>query len=161
MFVEVIRVTDTDNSRHNDVATSREDRARSLDSLHQVERLAGAAGPTRPNEWRDDLLLAIDSLSSSLHDQYERSAGEEGLLARLVLEAPHLASSVTGLRNTQGDLVDDLDGLRQSLTDLSRTVDVAAIREKLTELTARIRELRAWETDIVYEAYGFDLGTGD
>jgi phage shock protein A len=105
--------------------------------------------------------MAIEELSTSLHDQYERSGGDDGLLARVVVETPHLSNSVAELRRTQSKVSDELDHLRQSLTDLSRTVDVAAVRRKVADLTAQIRELRAWETDIVYEAYDFDLGTGD
>jgi len=154
-------MADTDDMRRPQVEDTRRDRARSLSSLHEVERLAGAAGPTRPHEWRDDLLMAIEELSTSLHDQYERSGGDDGLLARVVVETPHLSNSVAELRRTQSKVSDELDHLRQSLTDLSRTVDVAAVRRKVADLTAQIRELRAWETDIVYEAYDFDLGTGD
>lgn len=51
--------------------------------------------------------------------------------------------------------------LRQALSDLSRTIDVGDTRSRVSELTAEIRELRAWEVDLVYEAYSFDLGTGD
>lgn len=152
-------MTDANGMKTDDVARSRDDRARSLQSLHKVERHAGAAGPPRPNEWRDDLLMALDDLASSLHDQYERSASEDGLLARIVDEQPQLTPSVRALRERQSALIEEIDALRQSMSDLSRTVDVATTRSKVSEMTAEIRELRAWETDIVYEAYAFDLGT--
>lgn len=153
-------MTNTESSER-DVALSRRDRARSLDMLHEVERQAGAAGPARPDEWRDDLLLSLDALASSLHDQFDRSSGEDGLLTRVVSDAAHLASSVEDLRRRQLELIAEIDDLRQSLSDLSRTIDVGDIRSRVRELTGEIRELRAWEVDIVYEAYSFDLGTGD
>lgn len=153
-------MTNTESSQR-DVAVSRRDRARSLDSLHEVERRAGAAGPTRPNEWRDDLVLSLDALASNLHDQFDRSAGDDGLLARVVSDAPHLAASIQDLRRRQRKLIGEIDDLRQSLSDLSRTIDVGDIRSRLGELIAELRELRAWEVDVVYEAYSFDLGTGD
>ena len=149
----------SNNQRH--VTRSREDRARSLGALHRVERLAGTAGPTRRNEWRDDLVIALDGLASSLYDQYERSAGDAGLLANLIIEAPNLAPSVKQLRQAQSELLVALDDLRQELSDLARTVDVADVRRRVGELTRRIRELRAWEVDLVYEALDLDLGTGD
>jgi len=148
------------NSQHH-VAQTREDRARSLDFLHRVERLAGAAGAGRANEWRDDLLMALDDLASSLYDQFERSAGTEGLLTSLTIEAPNLAPSVDRLRQAQTDLLTSLDDLRQDLSDLARAVDVAEVRTTVSELTMTIRELRAWEVDLVYEALDLDLGTGD
>lgn len=143
------------------VARSREDRARSLDALHRVERLAGAAGPSRAHGWRDDLLIALDDLASSLYDQFERSAGDHGLLASLTIDAPNLAPSVEQLRRSQSDLLAALDDLRQELSDLARTVDVADVRRRVGDLTRQIRELRAWEVDLVYEALDLDLGTGD
>lgn len=149
------------NDRPSDVTRSQGDRARSLDALHQVEQHAGAAGPNRPNEWRDDLLIALDDLLSSLHDQFTHSAAADGLLSRIALEAPHLEPAVNELRRRQSELMDGLDGLRNSLTDLTHPVDIASVRSKIGEMTAEIRELRAWETDIVYDAYAFDLGTGD
>ena len=151
-------------STHNDqshVARSREDRARSLDSLHRVERLAGAAGPSRASEWREDLLIALDDLASSLYDQFERSVGNDGLLPSLTIEAPNLAPSVEQLRRAQSDLLAALDDLRQDLSDLARTVDIADVRRRVGDLTRQIRELRAWEVDLVYEALDLDLGTGD
>lgn len=153
-------MTNTESSQR-DVAHSLLDRARSLDSLHEVERQAGAAGPARADEWRDDLLLSLDALVSSLHDQFDRSAGEDGLLTRVVSDAPRLASSVEELRRRQLQLIGEIDDLRQSLSDLSRTIDVVDIRSRVGELAGEIRELRAWEVDIVYEAYSYDLGTGD
>jgi hypothetical protein len=149
------------NDRPTDVARSQGDRARSLDALHEVEQHAGAAGPNRPNEWRDDLLIALDDLLSSLHDQYAHSAAEDGLLSRVALDAPHLEPAVNELRERQAELMKELDGLRHSLADLTRPVDVATVRSRIGEMTAEIRELRAWETDIVYDAYAFDLGIAD
>lgn len=155
-----MKVTANDR-KQLDIDRSRSDRARSLESLHAVEKQAGAAGPARPNEWRDDLLTVLDDLASSLHYQYERSASAEGLLSRVVEEAPHLQSSVNELRKRQSSLVEEIDDLRRSLADLTRTPDVDTVRSRVADMTAEIRELRAWETDIVYDAYAVDLGIGD
>lgn len=153
-------MTDSISEQDNSVATSRTDRARSLDSLHEVEQRASAAGPTRPEEWRHDLLLSLDELADSLHEQYATSAGEESLLSSVVEESPHLESSVSELRRRQEELTDRIDDLRRELSDHVRDVDVAALRHAVAEVTAEIRELRAWEADVVYEAYSVDLGVG-
>jgi len=147
--------------RPDDIAVSRADRARSLESLHVVESHAGAAGPSRPDEWRDDLLFALDELATSLHDQFSRSASDDGLLARVAQDAPRLTSAIEELRDRHSGLLEEVDDLRQTLADLTRTVDVAAVRGRIGEMTGELRELRAWETDLVYDAYAFDLGTGD
>lgn len=149
------------DDRHDDIAVSKADRARSLESLHVVEHHAGAAAPSRPDEWRDDLLLALDDLATSLHDQFSRSASDDGLLARAAQDAPRLTPAIDELRERHSALLEEVDDLRQSLADLTRPMEVAAVRSRIGEMTAELRELRAWETDLVYEAYAFDLGTGD
>jgi hypothetical protein len=154
-------MTDTIDRRDDEVAISRGDRARTLDSLHEVERLACAPGPPRPSEWRDDILSALEGLTDTLQDQFERSASEQGLLVRLIEEDPRLEPAVRDLHRRQGALIEQIDDLHQRLADLTRTPDVSSVRSEIAEIAAEIRELRAWETDIVYEAYSFDLGTGD
>lgn len=142
------------------VATSRSDRARSLDSLHDVEQRASAAGPRRPDEWRHDLLLSLDALADSLHEQHATSAGDSGLLSHVVDESPHLEPSVAELRERQSALGDRIDALRSQLSDHARDVDVGVVRREVAAITSEMRELRAWEADVVYEAYSVDLGVG-
>lgn len=153
-------MADSISEQSNSVAASRTDRARSLDSLHEVEQRASAAGPSRPDEWRHDLLGSLDGLADSLHEQFAASAGEDSLLSSVVQESPHLESSVSDLRKRQRELADHIDELRRGLSDHVRDVDVAGVRDELAEVTAEIRELRAWEADVVYEAYSVDLGVG-
>lgn len=39
---------------------------------------------------------------------------------------------------------------------------IAAVRGRIGEMAGELpRELRAWETDLVYDAYAFDPGTGN
>lgn len=149
------------NGRREEVALSRSDRARSLEALHALERCAGAAGPKRPAEWRDDVLLALDDLASTLHEQYSHSASETGLLAGVAADAPHLTPAIGEIRQRQSEVLDGIDKMRRRLSDLSRPFDVGEVRSRIGETTNQIRELRAWETDIVFDAYAFDLGTGD
>jgi hypothetical protein len=147
-------------SSDTSLATSRSDRARSLDSVHEVERRAGSPGPPRPDEWRHDLLEAVVDLSDSLHEQYLTSSGEQGLLSQVVREMPHLDRSVTELRERQSALAGRLDDLRAKLGDHTRDISIDEVRHEVASLTAEMRELRAWEADVVYEAYSVDLGVG-
>ena len=65
------------------------------------------------------------------------------------------------MRDGHSGLLEEVDDLSQSLADLTRPLNVAAVRGRIGEMTGELRELRAWETDLVYDAYSFDLGTGD
>jgi hypothetical protein len=143
------------------LSVSRTDRAKTLDSLHSVEAAAGAAGPPRPDEWRDDLLATLDYLAGCCHEEHLTSAGDDSLLGQVMLSAPHLAPAIKHLRERHLELDDRINLLRMELADNSRSIDVAATRSELTEIAAMMRELRSWETDIVYEAYSVDLGSGE
>lgn len=153
-------MTDSPSEQNRAVDTSRSDRARSLDSVHEVERRAGSAGPRRPDEWRHDLLLSLDDLADSLHEQYATSAEEDSLLSQVTREAPHLEPAVSGLRERQTALAERIDDLRRRLGDHARDIDVTTVRQEVAAIAAEMHELRAWEADVVYEAYSVDLGVG-
>lgn len=141
--------------------SSRDDRARCLDAMHEVERLAAAPGPLRPDSWRDDLLDALHELGASFHAQHVASTEIGSLLSRVTEEAPHLIPSVDDLMARQRVLDTRVSDLRSRLADLSRPFGVEETRGQLAEITRDMRELRAWETDLVYEAYSVDLGVAD
>lgn len=154
-------MTDLRSPSTTALSSSQRDRAHSLDVLHRVERMAAAPGPARPEAWRDDLLEALHVLGSSVHEQQRGSAGSASLLSDVKIEAPHLGSSIDELLEREDRLADRIDELARKLADLSRHVDVEIIRLELAEITRELRELRAWETDIVYEGYSVDLGVSD
>lgn len=144
-----------------DLEASQNDRAKSLDALHNVEWATAAPAPVRPDEWRDDLLPRLDELAARLHEQFDASEGEHGLLHNVAEDAPRLSNSVNEILRRQQKLVEKIDDLRLELSDLSRYFDAKTVRRDIARLTAEVRELRAWETDLVYEAYTVDLGVGD
>lgn len=149
----------TDTGRQA-LAVSRDDRSASIRALRELEARASAPGPSRPEAWRDDVLGALDRLAAHLQHQYQTSLQEESLLSQVASDAPHLKNSVDSLRVREGDLIEDLDVLSRRLGDFGRTPDIGALRATLARLTGAIRELRAWESDLVHEAYYVDLGEG-
>lgn len=143
------------------VQGSRHDRAQSLDAMHEVERLASSPAPGRPDAWRDDLLVALEELGASIHEQRATSGSEGSLLSELMAEAPRLASSVEEVLQREQAVAERIDSLSRLLADFTRPIEVDEIREELAHITREIRDIRAWETDLVYEAYSVDLGVGD
>ena len=140
---------------------SRRDRASSLDAMHEVERLASAPAPGRPEAWRDDLLGALEELGASIHEQRSASGAAGSLLSDLMAESPWLTPSVEELLEREQQVAERIDRLTRLLADLSRPLPIREIREELAGITREVRDLRAWETDLVYEAYSVDLGVGD
>lgn len=143
------------------LAGSRRDRAASLNALHEVERLASAPAPGRAEPWRDDLLGALEELGASIHEQRSASGAVGSLLSDVMAEAPWLIPGVEELLERERDVAERIDSMIRRLADLARSVPVEEIREELAGIAREIRDLRAWETDLVYEAYSVDLGVGD
>ena len=82
-------------------------------------------------------------------------------MTELLVEAPHLSSSVAELLSRLDDAREGVLELKRELADFSRPLDIEAVRYRLADITREVRELRVWETEIVYEAYSVDLGVGD
>jgi hypothetical protein len=129
--------------------------------MHEVERLASSPAPGRPDAWRDDLLVALEELGASIHEQRATSGSEESLLSDLMAEAPRLASSVEEVLEREQAAAERIDALNRLLAGFTRPIEVDEIREELAHITREIRDIRAWETDLVYEAHSVDLGVGD
>ena len=141
------------------LTTKRADRARSLDALQHVERRAGAAGPGRTDVWLDDLRAAACELEVAL----TREQSEDTELFHDIERAePRLRNRIVQLRRQYRSLTDAVREVRRVLDDSEPDcADVADLRRNLDQLATELRYLRARETDLVYEAYTVDLGTGD
>lgn len=145
------------------VDTSRADRGRSLDALHELELHAGRAAPGRELEWSSAIRDAINTLERALGVQEQHSVPGEGVLSAIERDEPRLRRRVQELRQRYRAIQEDLTVLNRQLANVDTTdmIDVADIRQKLERLANELRYQRARETDIVYEAYAVDIGEGD
>jgi len=145
------------------IDTSRADRERSLDALHALELHAGSAAPGREHDWLRAVRDSITTLEHALTLQEGHSAPDESLLSAVEREEPRLRRRVQELRQRSRAIRDEVTALRHELDAIDATdaIDSTDIRQRLEGLASELRYQRARETDIVYEAYAFDLGEGD
>lgn len=142
--------------------TSRADRNASLDALHAVE--AALAEPTtgREVEWLHRVLVAVDALTCALADQAAGDVESASLLSEIVIDEPRLAPRVERLRREYDDVRRSLDSLREQLAlDSAVGVDTADVRDRLASIARRLRQQRAREADLIWEAVNINLGAGD
>jgi hypothetical protein len=159
---DTLDARELDRSQHAAIATSREDRRRSLDALHQVESSAANAAPGREREWVSSVHRALEALEAALTTQTLHSAGSDSPLTDIEVQEPRLRNRVVQLRRSAEDLQQGIVELRSQLdTSGPDAIDVADVRRRLERLAGELRYQQARETDLVYEAYTVDLGTGD
>jgi hypothetical protein len=141
---------------------SRADRNASLDALHTVEAALAAPAPGRDEHWLADVVNAIDALLDALNSQAAGDSETTSLLSEIANDQPRFVPRVERLRHEHGDLRASLQSLREQITPAAGVdIDAADIRDRLASIARRLRQHRAREADLIYEAINLNLGGGD
>jgi chromosome segregation ATPase len=129
------------------------DQDRTLDAIHQLEEALSAAAPRREDDWRRDVLRALDVLEQAATEEERNAALPESLLSDIARTQPRLRTRVRGLRVQYRQLRDAIAAVRHELEEPDAHVDVADVRQRLAWLLGAFRHQRARESDLIYEAY--------
>lgn len=141
---------------------SRADRNASLDAVLAVEDALAEPTPGREVDWLQRVHDALDALAGALDAQAGGDAKASSLLSEIADDEPRLRPRIQRLRQEHQDLRAAAASLRQQIDHHPDAgVDVADIRDRLAALARRIRQHRAREADLVYEAVNINLGIGD
>jgi DNA repair ATPase RecN len=144
------------------LATSRADRNRSLDALHELELHAGSPSPGREQEWLRHACAALAALEQVLESQHTNSSDAESTLSDIERDEPRLRNRVVQLRRDYAALHAATRRLRAQLEVTPPSPGhIVDARQRLDRLATELRYQRAREADLVYEAYTVDLGAGD
>jgi hemerythrin-like domain-containing protein len=142
--------------------SSRADRDASLDAVLALEEALAEPTPGREVEWLRGVHDTVDALAGALDVQASGDAEAASLLSEIADEEPRLRPRIERLRREHQDLRDAVASLRQQIDHHPDAgVDVADIRERLAAIARRMRQHRAREADLVYEAVNINLGAGD
>lgn len=141
---------------------SRADRNASLDALHAVEAALAAPAPGRDERWLVDVLDAIDALQAALDSQAAGDSETSSLLSEIATDQPRFVPRIERLRHEHANLRAALRSLRDQIAPASGVdIDAADIRDRLASVARRLRQHRAREADLIYEAINLNLGGGD
>ena len=116
-----------------------------------------AAPAARGARWRRRVRVELQRLRRILVDHIAESEAHNGLLRQIEERAPRLARSIDGLRDEHVGLMEETD---DTLLRMDEDVSSLALRECVMKLLWRFSMHRHRGADLVYEAYGVDIGGG-
>lgn len=137
----------------------RRQRAELRESMSALElALAGAApAPSGQGRWAERVNVALVELSADIREHVDLTEGPDGLYVDILETAPRLSGAVARLTKEHAqisDLVDDLLARQAALA----SEDVDQVRGLGTSLLGLLVSHRQRGSDLVYEAYEFDVG---
>jgi hypothetical protein len=148
------------SSSARDLATLealRRKRAELRGSMGALELALASPAPSGQVRWAERVHVALVELSADFREHIDLTEGQEGLYVDILVVAPRLSGAVgrlTGEHAQISDLVDDL----VARTAPGEGEDVDTVRGLGTSLLGSLASHRQRGSDLVYEAYEFDVG---
>ena len=135
------------------------DQDRTLAGIHRLEATLAAAAPGREHEWHSEVFAALVSLEEATAEEADNAQRPDSLLSDLARTQPWLRNRVRGVRLQYKQIRDWLGSLRREMEATSGPADYAYIRQRLGWIMTGLRDQRARESDLIYEAYYDAFGT--
>ena len=135
----------------------RRQRAELRQSMSALELALARPVPGRRMPWAERVHVALVEMSADLREHIDVTEGDSGLYVDILATAPRLSGAVARLtrEHTQiSDLVEDL--LARTSSPEREPVD--EVRALCTTLLGLLVSHRQRGSDLVYEAYEFDVG---
>lgn len=134
-------------------------RAELLESIHALEQALAAPAPGREVAWRARVKSSVRRLAEDFATHKAMTEGADGLYGELRAAAPRLAGAVDRLVREHAAILDQITELlaRVRSSDVV-AVDVHAVRECGTAVVVTLLRHRQRGSDLIYEAYEFDIG---
>lgn len=147
------------SSDHAFLVELRRQRAQLRESISALESALAAPTTADGARWAQRVHVALVELSGDFREHVAATEGPSGLYAELSQSAPRLAGSIRSL-------VEDHAMIRSHLDDLLARAqapegDLEGVRARGTDLLGHLVRHRQRGSDLVFEAYEFDVGDGD
>jgi hypothetical protein len=148
--------------RRERTEANRTERLTTLHALHVLEYALTAPAPRRHRTWLHRVTVALDALRTALDERLHDSWDRIDILAEIALSDPASALRIERLRQELLDISIAVASLREQIEpDPTIAIDPADVRDRLATIARRIRQHRAREADIVYEATGIMIDGPD
>lgn len=139
-------------------STSREDRDRTLDALHDLESALAMASAS--DDWLDEVKTDLASLETAMSGEKDELNRPDSLLTMIAADRPRrFGPRIRGLQEQYEDITRQVGSLLRELQQApDGHTDATDIRHRAGSLIRSIHSYRARQTDLVYEALRLDLG---
>jgi hypothetical protein len=134
----------------------RRQRAELRESMDALE-LALAGPVSGQPRWAERVHVALVELSADVRAHIDFTEGPAGLYVDILTNAPRLSGPVARLTEEHVEISDLLDDLL-ARTGSPAGGDADQLRERGTTLLGRLVTHRQRGSDLVYEAYEYDIG---
>jgi Hemerythrin HHE cation binding domain len=131
-------------------------RAELREAMSDLEAALAAPVAGTEEPWPDRVRAALDALAADFATHVEITEGPDGLYHEVLATAPRLADAVAHLTKEHTKIRGLVDAAHESVS--APEADVERVREQGTELLGRLVRHRQRGSDLVYEAYEFDIG---
>lgn len=136
----------------------RRHRAELRESMSALED--ALAGPARADRarWVERVHVALVELSGDFREHIDITEGPDGLYRDLLTTSPRLSDAVASLTREHVVISGQVDHLLARVTAPDAVEDVDRVRGLGTALLGRLVRHRQRGSDLVFEAYEFDIG---
>lgn len=136
----------------------RRHRAELRESMRALEDALAAPATADQARWAQRVHVALVEVSGDFRAHVEITEGPHGLYRDLLKTSPRLSGAVAGLTREHVLIRGQIDKLLARVTAPDVVEDVARVRDLSTALLGRLVRHRQQGSDLVFEAYEFDIG---
>lgn len=136
----------------------RRHRAELRESMSALEAALAAPATADQARWAERVNVALVELSGDFREHINITEGPDGLYRDLFKTSPRLSDAVAGLTREHALIRGQVDSLLARVTATHVSEDVDGVRDLGTALLERLVRHRQRGSDLVFEAYEFDIG---
>lgn len=125
-----------------------------------LEEALASPAHGRFEAWREKLWQASDEVVRAIADHNAQTEADDGLLDRIVSDAPRLANQVRALKDEHGELSARAAELA-SLVSSAKAEAAEDVRQTGLALLTTLAHHRQTGSDLLYDAYMLDVGVAD
>jgi hypothetical protein len=133
-------------------------RAELRESMSALEDALAAPATSDRERWAQRVHVAVVELAGDFREHVDMTEGPDGLYREVLTTSPRLSGAVDTLTGEHVLIRGQVDGLLSRVGAPGAVGDVDRVRDLGTALLGRLVRHRQRGSDLVYEAYEFDIG---
>lgn len=136
----------------------RRHRAELRESMSALEDALAAPATTDRSRWAERVQAALVEVAGDFGAHIEMTEGPSGLYRELLKTSPRLSGPVAGLTQEHRQISGQIDKLLTRVAAPDVIADIDGVRGPGTTLLGRLVRHRQRGSDLVFEAYEYDIG---